>query len=88
MNVCVKRWLTERGDAFRDEQKKSKKRKKAAKSKLSFAMDDDDGDEGGSASAGGGISWSSCQDQRERICYSLCHPIPAHLGAYGADILR
>ena len=34
------RWLTVRGDIFREE-KRIKKRKKVAKAKLSFAVDDD-----------------------------------------------
>ena len=40
------RWLTGRGDTFRDEQRKAKKRKRAPKPTLSFAVDDEENEEG------------------------------------------
>jgi hypothetical protein len=48
----AKRWLTERGDVFREE-KRVKKRKKVAKAKLSFAVDEDGGEEEANPDADG-----------------------------------
>lgn len=42
----MKRWLTGRGDAFREEKKRAKKRKRGPKATLSFAVDDEEGEEG------------------------------------------